>query len=505
LEKLPFFVLAVVASYVTFMVQRQGGAVMSVVSLPLRARVGNALVSYCRYLGKLLWPTDLAVFYPHSGHWPLATVLLAGLLLVILSVLFFVKRRQCPFLLMGWLWYCGTLVPVIGLVQVGVQAMADRYAYIPSLGMLILAIWGANDLARHWRYRAIALSAVGLAAVVLCFGATRQQLGYWHDSETLLRHALAVTENNSVVHYYLGNALLDKSQINDAISEYQEAVRLAPGYAEARLHLGVALSEKGQLDEAISQFQEVIRLEPDDLDARYDLGLALYNKGQMDEAIHQYQEVIRLKPDDIEALNNLGIAFAAKRRFDEAIQNYRRAIEINPNYFGALNNLGTALTAKGQLDEAIESYRKAIGIDPAQPATYVFLGMALEKAGRTGEAIDAYQEALGLNPDLPGALNNLAWILATSPAARLRDGAEAVLRAEHACELTHYKVTVYVGTLAAAYAEAGRFTDAIRTAESAIASAQAAGQTNLLEKNRRLLELYRAGHPYHEGENPFGQ
>jgi tetratricopeptide (TPR) repeat protein len=462
-EKIPFFALAAVASYVTFVVQQQGGAVMAIANLPLGARFGNVLVSYCRYLGKLFWPADLAVFYPYPGHWPLVQVLAAGLFLAVISATFFLMRRRYPFLLMGWLWYCGTLVPVIGLVQVGIQAMADRYAYIPSLGVLILAIWGANELTRHWRYRMIALSAVGLAAVVLCLGLTRQQLGYWHDSEALLRHALAVTENNSLVHNTLGNALMDKNQINEAISEYQEAVRLAPGYAEARLHLGVALGMKGQLDEAISQFQEVIRLEPDDVDARYDLGTALYNKGQMDEAIRQYQEVIRLKPDDVEAHDKLGVALAAKGRFDEAIENYRRAVQLNST----------------------------------RPETFVHLGMALEQSGRTREAVDSYREALRLNPNLAGALNNLAWILAASPDDALRNGAEAVRLAEQVCELTHYTQPLFIGTLAAAYAEAGRFPEAVTTAEKAERLATSAGLTPVAAKNRQLLELYRAGKPYH--------
>ena len=170
MEKVPFFVLAAAASVVTFVVQKQGGAVAAAEGLPLGARGGNALVSYCRYLGKLFWPTDLAVFYPHPGYWPLAKVLLAGGLMVGISVLFWVKRRRYPFLLMGWLWFVGTLVPVIGLVQSGGQAMADRYTYLPSLGVLILAIWGAYELTRRWRHHVIALSAAGSAAIVLCIG-----------------------------------------------------------------------------------------------------------------------------------------------------------------------------------------------------------------------------------------------------------------------------------------------------------------------------------------------
>ena len=194
----------------------------TVQNFPLGARSGNALISYCRYLGKLFWPTDLAVFYPHPGHWSMEQVLLAGGLLLGISVLLIVKRRRYPFLLMGWLWYCGTLVPVIRLVQTGEQAMADRYTYIPSLGALILAVWGASELTRRWRYHVIALSVAGAAAIVLCMALTRQQLGHWKDSEALFRHALAVTENNYIAHNNLGNVLDEKGQIDEAIRQFRK-------------------------------------------------------------------------------------------------------------------------------------------------------------------------------------------------------------------------------------------------------------------------------------------
>jgi hypothetical protein len=284
-EKIPFFALSAAASVVTFVVQKKGGAVMPVENLSLSARSANALVSCCRYLGKMFWPTDLAVFYPHPGHWPIGEVLLAGGVLLGIAVLFIVKRRQYPFLLMGWLWYCGTLVPVIGLVQVFTQAMADRYAYIPSLGVLLLATWGAYELARRWRHHVIALSVAGTAALVLCLALTRQQIGYWKDSEALFRHALKVTENNPFAHNSLGAVLVKKGQIDEAIRQFREAIRLKPDYAGTYNNLGVALVKKGQIDEAIGQFQEAIRLKPDYTDARNNLRNALLKKGQADGGI----------------------------------------------------------------------------------------------------------------------------------------------------------------------------------------------------------------------------
>jgi len=345
-EKFPFFALAAVAGVVAFMVQKQGGAVMASEALPFGARIGNALVSYCRYLGKMIWPGDLAVYYPFPGYWPLTKVLLAGGLLAGLSLIFLVKRRQYPFLLMGWLWFCGMLVPVIGLVQVGAQAMADRYTYLPSLGVLILSVWGGYELTRLWQHRVLWLSVAGLTAMAFCMVLTRQQLGYWKDSETLFRHALAVTENNALAHNNLGFALDEKGQTEDAISQYQEAIRLNSDYPDPHNNLGTDLVLKGRLDDAISQYQEAIRLNPDYADAHYNLGTSLGTKGQLDDAISQFQEAIRLKPNNPDAHYNLGITFGMKGQLDDAISQYKEAIRLKPDYPEARKNLMHALELK---------------------------------------------------------------------------------------------------------------------------------------------------------------
>jgi tetratricopeptide (TPR) repeat protein len=232
--------------------------------------------------------------------------------------------------------------------------------------------------------------------------------------------------------------------------------------------------------------------------AHSNLGLLLKNQGHIDEAIKHYHQALQLNPNYAEALNNLGVALAAKGRLDEAIENYYRAIQINQNFFEALNNLGIALAAKGRFDEAIKNYRKAIQLNSDRPETFFHLGMTLRQSGRTREAVAQYREALRLNPNLAGALNNLAWVLATSPDGELRNGAEAVGLAERACELTHYGQPLFVGTLAAAYAEAGRFPEAVATAEKAEQLAAAGGLAAAAAKDRQLLELYRAGKPYHE-------
>jgi protein O-mannosyl-transferase len=406
-EKAPFFVLVALGSIATVLVQQRLGAVATAQDLPLGARVGNALISYCRYLGKLFWPADLAVHYPHPGYWPLAKVLLAGGGLLGLSVLLCVERRRYPYLLMGWLWYCGTLVPVSQIIQTGSQAMADRWTYLPSLGVLIIVVWGACELTRRWRHQWFVLSAAGGAALVLCLPLTRRQIGYWRDSEALFRHALEVTKNNYLARGNFGAALDAKGQLDEAIRQFQAALRLKPDDTLARNNLGAALCKKGQTDEAVRQLQEALRLKPDYADAHNNLGTALDQKGQSDKAIWQYQEALRLKPDYAEARNNLGLALGRKGQSDEAIRHYQEALRLKPDYAEAHYNLGAALDDKGQTDEAIRHYQAALRLKPNYADAHYNLGNALGRKGQVDEAIRQYQEALRLKPDHAEAHNNL--------------------------------------------------------------------------------------------------
>jgi tetratricopeptide (TPR) repeat protein len=345
-EKVPFFALAAAASIVTLVVQKRGDALLAAENLPFGVRVANALISYCRYLGKLCWPADLAIYYPYPGHWPLAEVLLAGGLLLGLSLLFFGQRRQFPFLVVGWLWFVGMLVPVIGLVQVGSQAMADRYTYLPSMGVLILAVWGACELSRRWwRQPRIALSLGGAAAIVLCLAVTRQQLGHWQDSETLFRHALEVTKGNCLAYNGLGSALAEKGRVDEAIGQYQQALRLKPNNGYAHNNLGSALHRQGRNDEAIPHFEECVRLQPDYAFAYFNLANAFQEKGQLEDTIRAYQAGLKLKPDEARAHNNLGAAFSQQGRIGEAVSQYQEALRLQPDYADARNNLDAALAA----------------------------------------------------------------------------------------------------------------------------------------------------------------
>jgi tetratricopeptide (TPR) repeat protein len=406
-EKIPFFILAAVASVITFLVQQHGGAVKAVERFPLGARGGNALISYGRYLGKLFWPTDLAVLYPHPGQWPLGNVLLASGVIVGLSALVWAGRRRYPYVLMGWLWFLGMLVPVIGLVQVGDQAMADRYTYLPSLGVLVLGVWGAYELTRGSRSQVLALSVAGAGAGAVCLLLTRQQVGYWKDGEALFQHALQVTQNNALAHNGLGVALGKARQTDEAIRQFQQALRLKPDYPTAHNNLGAALVDQGQTDEAILQYQQALRLRPSYVDARINLGAALVRKGQTDEAVQQFKEAIRLQPDKANVYNNLGSALGQMGQIDEAIQQFKEAIRLKPDLAAAHYNLGLAVLGKGELDEAIRQFREVIRLWPGHPDAHNNLGAALYRKGQMDEAIRQFQEALRLKPDLADARKNL--------------------------------------------------------------------------------------------------
>ena len=406
-EKIPFFALVALSSVVTFVVQKHGGAMTGVASLPPGVRVETAVLAYARYLGKLFRPVDLSVLYWHPGHWPLGEVLLAGALILSLSVVVWMLRRWAPYLLMGWLWFVGTLVPVIGLVQVGEQAMADRYTYLPSLGVLILTVWGVCELTRSWRYQVIAVAVVAGAASVFCVALTRQQIGYWKDGTALFGHALEVTKDNQIVRRAYGDALGRKGQVDEAIGQYEEVIRLKPGYTLAHNNLGIAFWMKGQVDEAIRQFQEALRLKPDYGEVHYNLGLAFVKKGQMDEAISQFQEAIRLKPNHAAAHNNLGIALSRKGRLDEAMRQFQETVRLTPDSADALCNLGNALAMKGQASEAIRLFQRAIRMKPNYAEAHNSLANVLLGKGQINMAINGFQIALKLKPNYPEAHNNL--------------------------------------------------------------------------------------------------
>ena len=408
-EKAPFFLLVVGSSLVTFVVQRKGGAVST--SLSFGARVANALVSYVRYIGKLFWPENLSVLYPHPGHWPAWAVIASAALLLAVSAAVFVLGRRRPYLVVGWLWFCGMLIPVIGLVQVGVQSMADRYTYLPLIGLLIMVVWGCDDLipARPWRVKVCATGAA--LSLATCALLTEHQLSFWRDSETLFSHAVKVTRDNYLAYNNLGFYLSGLGKTAEAMENYRKSLKINPAYEDALNNLGYALAGQKKYAEAIPLYEAALRIKPGHVEVENNLGNALSETGQIDEAIKHYLIALKQQPDHADANNNLGIALAMKGRLDEAIIHFQRAIRSNPKYASAHSNLGNAFAVQHKLDQAIKEYEESLRLKPDDAQAHNNLGNALAEQGNVGEAIENYKEALRLNADNPEAHFNLALAL----------------------------------------------------------------------------------------------
>ncbi len=406
LEKAPFFALAAASSIVTYFVQRHGGAVST--SLTFGERVANALISYARYIGKTFWPLDLSILYPHPGRWPLGAVAGAAVLLLAISVVVALRARKQPYLAVGWLWFCGTLVPVIGLVQVGIQSMADRYTYVPLIGGFIMLVWGVDALvpARPGRGKALALGAgLGLAACALL---AARQVRFWRNSEELFGHAVRVTRDNYLAHNNLGYYLNGQGRTAEAVEHYRRALQIKPTYEDALNNLGYALAAQRQFAEAISLYEAALRSRPKHIEVHNNLGNALSEVGRIDEAIQHYSFVLQQKPGHADAHNNLGIALAMQGKLDEAIPHFHEAIRAKTNYASAHSNLGNALAAQHKLDEAIQEYQIALRLKPQDPQAHNNLGNVLAEQGKIPEAIAQYREALRLRADNPEAHFNLA-------------------------------------------------------------------------------------------------
>jgi tetratricopeptide (TPR) repeat protein len=383
-EKIPFFALAAISSIVTFIVQKSGGAVGTLEIYPFEIRLANALVSYARYIIKMIWPQNLAVFYPHPGQsLPMWQAAGAGLLLLVISTAVIRVGRRYPYLPVGWLWYVGTLVPVIGLVQVGSQAMADRYTYVPLIGLFIIIAWGVSDLVGSWRYGkpALTLAATSLpSALIVC---ASLQVSHWKNSLTLFDHALRVTVNNSQMHNNLGNVLSEKGKLQEAISHYTSALKISPNYGEAHINLGVALANQGKLEEAIKHYSAALRLKPNSPELHNNLGVSLFRRGHIPGAIDQYLAAVQLKPDYAEAHNNLGNALAQQVKLPEAEVHYSKALKIRADYPEAHNNLGVALARQGRLNEAIFHFSEAVRLEPNYAQARANLELALQEAGKS--------------------------------------------------------------------------------------------------------------------------
>jgi tetratricopeptide (TPR) repeat protein len=528
-EKIPFFALAATASAVTFLVQKTAGAFWQ---SPLPMRMANAALAYVRYLSKLFWPTDLAIVYPYPHHWPILFVIGAALLLITWSALFIFRSKQNPYLIVGWLWFLGTLVPTIGLVQVGAQSMADRYTYISSIGLFILVVWGMNDLFDLRPERKKFLPLAGGAILVGCLAVTSLQLNYWQSSIQLFFHAVSVTTDNYVADNTLGKAFERAGDKKKALFLYSETVHLEPRYPQGQFNLAMSLLEYGKTDDALAHLKIAANLTPQDPDIQYDLGTYFLQHDQLEEAAQRFNIALTDRPEFPEAHNALGSVLSRQSRLDEAIAQFSEALRLKPVFVVAHLNLATTLVKQKKIAEAIPHFAEAVRLKPGDPEAYFNLGLALldnhqpaeaaaqfseelrlspnetkahfrlaqalSRQHKSSDAIAHYREALRLTPDFPDALNELAWILATDPNSEFRSGTEAVQLAKRACELTQNQQSIFLTTLAAAYAEAGQFKEAIATIQKSNNCAPITGQKNKTDINESLSKLFEGKSPFHE-------
>jgi protein O-mannosyl-transferase len=408
-EKIPFFVLALASSVVTLLVQRQGGAVSSLSSVPMGARVGNVFISYVRYVAKFFWPARLSPLYPHAGYWPWWEVAGAVMLLAAITIWVIGRARTKPYLLVGWFWFAGMLAPTIGLVQVGIQSMADRYSYVASVGLLIMLAWGAAEWMGTHRWILGTAAALALGACVVL---TPRQVAYWRTSETLFLHAVEVTDRNYLAYNNLGYDLSNRGEMERAMVYFQKSLEINSNYDEAHHNLGYALAALGRYQEATNEYIKALSLNPRLTEAHNSLGIALGRLGLTDAGIHEYQVALEENPRHAGAHNNLGVALAMRGQLDEAIAQFRLSVACQENYFSAHSDLGNALALKGDLPGAIEEYEWCLKVNAKDPQVHNNLGNALAQEGKLEEAAAQYRVALNLRPENPEAHLNLGRCLA---------------------------------------------------------------------------------------------
>ncbi len=467
-EKLPFFALSAASSAVTFWAQKTGGAVVPMERMLLPDRLANATASCLQYLTRTFWPTKLAAYYPFPADLPVTEAIMGVLLLGAVTLVAVVTARRAPYLVVGWLWFIGLLVPVIGLVQVGSQAMADRYTYLPLVGMFLAVVWVVAEATARWRWQRLALSLGGASLLAACFVCTRVQAGYWQNSIILFSHAIQVTGDNALAQHNLGHALSLSGNQDEAIKHFNEAIRIKPGYPQAYFNRGNAYGVQDNLAQAIAD----------------------------------YHEAIHFKPDYEQAYYNLGKALALEGKLEEARTNFLAALRCKPDYAEAETRLGNVLVLQGETQEALQHLTAAVRIGPDNDESQYFLGAALARQKRFAEAAAAFRAAIRANPNYASALNDLAWMLATQTNGPLRNLAEAENCAKRACELTHYEDPKCLDTLGVVLAGAGHTNEAVAWIEKAVALATAAGDAPVAAQLQQRLAAYHTDHRTNQNLKP---
>lgn len=483
LEKLPFLILSGAACAVTLLVQKD--VVNTVQGLSIPWRMGNALAAYVDYLARMIYSANLALLYSSpEKNLSLARIGLSALVLLIISAAAIVGRRKCPYVLAGWLWYLVMLLPVIDIMQVGDQTRADRYTYLPQIGLYLALSWLAWDLCGSWRPRRPVLGLAAATVVIVLLTDAWIQTAWWKDSISVWKHTLACTPESPIAHCNLGIALAAQGKLAQAGQQFNEALLLKPDDTRSLNNLGTTLSSQGKTDAAIQQFNRALQFNPDDPVAINNLGVALFARGKFNDAIQHYQHALQLKPAYANASYNLGNAYAALGKLEDAAQYYQQALQLNPNLAEAHCNLGLALARQGQLDAAVQQYEQALQLKPDYADALDDLGSALSAQGKADDAVPYYEQALKLNPQNVDVLNNLGVSL-----ARKGKLDEAVQHFQQALQFNPNDASTH-NNLGIALASQGKLDEAIQHFHQALNLASAQNNTALVQSILTRLKQY---------------
>ena len=525
-EKIPFFALSAIGCALTLRAQQI--AIVSTAGLSISQRIPHVLVAYDHYFWGIFSPHSLAVYYPYVINLRLASVIFSLIVLAVISALAVINYRQRPYVIVGWFWFLGTLVPVIGLVQVGDQAWADRYTYLPLIGLFIAIVWIAADFIKNTAF----LTTLAIATVVALLASTTLQLSYWKNTWTLFDHANRVTHENYMAVTVLASQLAKQGKLDEAMALYRTALSYKPTFPEAHFFLGNAFDQAGRPDEAVAEYKKALWFKPTQEQTHIFLAIVLAKQKKYEEAITNYEAALVLNPDSAVTHNNLARIYHTQGRLDDAVEHYNAALKINPRLALAHNNLGILLLQKNDLAAGTAQLREALRLNPTNAETMFNLALALNQkqqwseaavlfaktisasttdpkahyefaaalahVQKSREAISEYAAALLIQPDYPEALDGLAWILSTNPQTNIRNGAEAVKIARRACELTGNQNLEKLKTLAAAYAEIGEFNTAMQALQSALKLATKSSSTNSVSGISAMLETFRQSKPWRD-------
>jgi len=409
-EKGPFFIIVGIAGVAAFVTQQEAGAVKTLAAIPLAVRIPNVLVAYVSYIGKMFWPLRLSFLYPHPGALPVWQW--SGALLILAAITYGALRHAAgrPYLAVGWLWYLGTLFPVSGIIVIGPHAVADRYTYVPLLGLYLMLSWGVADAAARWRYKTAGLGLTAAVILALLAGAADRQVRYWQNSVTLMEHALEVDADSFIAHNLLGNALEAQGRIDEAARHYFRALRINPKNAETYNNIGYVYYRQGRTAEALNHFLEALRIDPNLKEVHYNLGSVLTDIGRFDDAIKHFLEALRIDPTCAQAHNNLGIALVKSGQADRAMVHFQKAIVITPDYAAAHYNLGMLLIRRGKIDGGIHHLREALRIAPDHADAGNNLNWVLGVQRKLDNAVAGMDVALLIEPGSSDFKENLTRI-----------------------------------------------------------------------------------------------